>query len=162
MRLSDVSFRFPLRTLLFVWAVPTLGATGDIDECASYKNLIEQISCYTAVAKASNDWAPCDRASHEGVRYQCYSIFAEYSGSADVCHKIPPATDEHRSLIDVCLSDVAIKARNPSLCERISTPGLRDSCYVKLAKEVGDLALCAKIRDAGLKSACNGEAVIVK
>ena len=162
MGLAMASSRFPLRRLLLVAAVTVLNTTVNADECASDKNLFEQISCYAAAAKATNDLAACDRASHDGVRYQCYAIFAEYAVSPDACRKIPSATGEHRSLIDGCLSDVARKARDPGLCDHIETSGLRDSCYLKLAKALGDPALCAKIQDTGLRSACTGEPVNLK
>jgi hypothetical protein len=149
-------------TLLSIWATAAFSFAMDMEKCAPYKNPFDRISCYAAAAKEINDLAPCDNASQEGVRYQCYAIFAEYSASPEVCHKIPQNTDEHLSLIDACLSDVAMKVRNPGLCESIKTPGLRDSCYLKLAMELGEGALCAKIQDVGLKSACTGEPVIVE
>jgi hypothetical protein len=155
-------FQFRLGALLLLVGATPLGAGANLDDCASRKDPFEQISCYAAAAKAANDIAPCDRATNEGVRYQCYAIFAEFSTSPDVCHTIPTTTPEHRSLVDVCISDVAKKARKPSLCEEIATPGIRDSCYLKLAREVGEPALCAKIRDAGLKSICTGKPVIVE
>lgn len=162
LRSKAMSSRIVIGASLFLGAVSACSAAANTDECASRKNLFVQVSCYAAAAKATNDLAACDQASHEGVRYQCYAIFAEYSTSPEVCHKIPATTDEHRSLIDVCVSDVAAKARDPSLCEEIATPGLRDGCYLKLAKGTGAPALCARIRDPGLKSACSGEPVIVK
>jgi hypothetical protein len=156
------SSRAVVGALFLLGAVSACDAAANTDDCASKKNLFVQLSCYAAAAKATNDLAACDQALHEGIRYQCYAIFAEYSGSPEVCHKIPPRTDEHRSLIDACLSDVATKILSPSLCEEIATPGLRDSCYLKLAKKTGAPALCARIGDPGLKSACNGEPVIIK
>lgn len=161
MRLKIVSFLFLLGTFLFLWTPITLGTNDNINKCASYENLFEQISCYASAAKKINDLAPCDQAVHEGVRYQCYAIFAEHSASPAVCQKIPSKTQEHRSLIDVCLSDVAQKANDPNICETIITSGLRDSCYLKLAKKSGKHALCEKIRDDGLKGVCNGKSVIV-
>jgi hypothetical protein len=132
------------------------------DECASIKNSFEQISCYFNLAKKLNDLTVCDKASHEGVRYQCYALFAEYSKSSEICHKIPRVTKEHLSLIDICLSGVAFKASNPEICENINNSGLRDSCFFKLAKKSGDLTLCEKILDSGLKSGCSGQPVIVE
>jgi hypothetical protein len=161
-QLIDIIIQFRLGALLYLVTATSLGASVNIDDCASRKNLFKQISCYAAAAEASNDIAPCDQATDEGVRYQCYAIFAEHSSSPEVCSMIPVTTEEHRSLIDICLSDVAKKARNPSLCEKIVTPGLRDSCYLKLAIVAGDPALCAKIRDAGLKSTCSGKPVVVE
>jgi hypothetical protein len=161
-QLIDMFFQFRLGALLYLVTATSLGANVNLDDCASRKNLFEQISCYAAAAEASNDIAPCDQATDEGVRYQCYAIFAEYSSSPGVCSKIPATTEEHRSLVDICLSDVAKKERNPNLCEKIVTPGLRDSCYLKLAIVVGDPALCAKIRDPGLKSTCSGKPVAVE
>ena len=102
MRLKKVSLQFLLGTLLLLWTAVTLGTDRNIEECASYENLFEQVVCYAGAAKTINDLNPCDQAMHDGVRYQCYAIFAEHSASADVCHKIPSNTNEHRSLIDVC------------------------------------------------------------
>jgi hypothetical protein len=125
-------------------------------------NPFRQISCYAAAAEAAGDVSVCDQAQHEGVRYQCYAVFAEYSVSEDVCTRIPVKNDEYRSLIDVCLSDVAKNARDPGICAEIATGGLRDSCILKVAQETNDKTLCSRIRDPGLKSTCTGEAVIVE
>lgn len=162
MRLKKVSLQFLLGTLLLLWTAVSLGTDRNIEECASYENLFEQVVCYAGAAKTINDLNPCDQAMHDGVRYQCYAIFAEHSASPDVCHKIPSNTNEHRSLIDVCLSDVALKAHDPDICESILTPGLRDSCYFKLARKLGKHVLCEKIKDDGLKTVCTGKPVIVE
>ena len=157
-----MSFQATVIAVLLLATADTAGADVKIDGCATKKNLFEQISCYSAVAKETDNLVACDQASHEGVRYQCYAIFAEYSVSQEICHKIPAATDEHRSLTDACLSDVAMKAHNPSLCERIATAGLSDSCYSKLAKEMNEISLCAQIRDTSLANSCNNKAMLVK
>lgn len=143
-------------------AAITPGAVAGLDECAVETSPIGQLTCYAAAAKATNATVPCDHAANEGVRYQCYAMFAEYAESPGVCHSIPATTAEHRSLADACLSDVARKARKPGICEYISAPGLRDSCYLKLALDLDDAALCAKVRDAGLNSTCSGKPVIVE
>ena len=161
MRLKIVSVLFLIGTFLFLSTTITLGTNDNIDECASYENLFEQISCYESAAKKIRDLAPCDQTVHEGVRYQCYTFFAEHSASPDVYQKIHSKTQEHRSLIDVCLSDVAQKANDPNICETIMNWGLRDSCYLKIANKLGKHALCEKIKDDGLKSVCNGKSVIV-
>jgi hypothetical protein len=164
MRLTNHSCRFFLCLFIniILGASVVSGAAPNIDGCAAHKNLFEQISCYAAGAKAADDPAPCDQAAHEGVRYQCYAIFAEYSASPDVCRRIPATTDEHRALIDACLSDVALRLHDPELCEQIVTSGLRDSCYLKLARELSERDLCVKIKDDGLRSSCTGEPVIIK
>ena len=161
MGLRAVSFQFLLGTTYLLCTTVSLWAKGNIDRCASYENLFKQVSCYAAAAKTKNDLAPCKKAAHDGVRYQCYAIFAEHSASPDVCHQIPSTSNEHRSLIDVCLSDVALKTQDQNVCNDILTPGIRDSCYFKIAKDLGNLALCEKIADEGLLSLCAGKPVIV-
>jgi hypothetical protein len=164
MRVTNRSFRFFLCSFLIITldASVASGAEPNIDACAARKNLLEQISCYAAKAKAADDPAPCDQAALEGVRYQCYAIFAEYAASPDVCRRIPATTDEHRALIDVCLSDVALRLHDPDLCEQIVTSGLRDSCYLKLARELSERDFCVKIKDDGLRSSCTGAPVFIK
>ena len=162
MRQKNLSSRFLLGALLWFWATIALGAESYNDECASQQDLLGQVVCYANAAKTVNDLAPCDQAVHEGVRYQCYAIFAEHAVSAEVCRQIPSKSEQHRSLIDVCLSDVALKAGNPDICESILTPGLRDSCYFKLAKKSGNQSLCEKITDKGIKSACTGKPVMIE
>lgn len=151
-----------LYLLLLIISFATDAASTNVEECTSKSGLIEQISCYVSYAKAENDLSHCDKAAHEGVRYQCYAIYAEYSKSPEICHKIPSTSEDHRSLIDACLSDVAIKTHNSNLCEKIKTSGLRDSCYFKLAKNLNKTVFCENIQDAGLKSMCTGKPVIIE
>ena len=148
--------------LVLCWAAIANAAGSDADICAAHENLFAQISCYAQAAKDANDPAPCDRAAHDGVRYQCYAITAEHMASSKLCQKIPAKTDEHRSLIDACLSDVALKAGDAGICADIFTAGLRDSCYFKLAEQTGRSSLCQKIEDKGMKSLCTGKPVIVE
>ena len=162
MRLMNTTILLVMGSLFFLESTVSQAAKINDDECASIKNSFEQISCYVNLAKKLNELAVCDKASHEGVRYQCYALFAEYSKSSEICHKIPRVTKEHLTLIDICLSDVALKASNPEICENINNSGLRDSCFFKLAKKSSDLTLCEKILDSGLKSGCTGKPVIVE
>ena len=161
-RCKIVTILFPLSPFIVFWMTVTLAASTNENECASYKSLLDQVSCYASLAKTTNNLAPCDQAEHKGVRYQCYAIFAEHITSPDICHKIPSYTEEHRSLIDVCLSDVALKAEDPIVCESIIASGIQDSCYLKLYEKSGNKALCEKIDDDGLKSICTGKPVIIE
>ncbi len=153
---------FSVFVYAFFLLASTIAYSADTNDqdCSSKKNPFEQLSCYATMAKATNNLNACDQAAHAGVRYQCYAIFAEFSDSPAICNKIPATTNEHRSLIDICISDVAKKVHDASLCEGIITKGLRDSCYLKLANEMSDRTLCAKIQDAGLKSICSKKSAI--
>lgn len=113
MRMEDSLSWIVVAALIFPLAATAIDEHAD--ECASPSNPFEQVSCYAAAARTGNKLSACDRAGHEGVRYQCYEIFAEHTVSAPVCHRIPATTVEHRSLIDLCLSDVAVKSRDPGL-----------------------------------------------
>ena len=130
--------------------------------CGKKKNLIDQLLCYAALATKLDDVSICDAASQEGVRYQCYAIYAERRFKPDVCEAIPSKSAELKDLRDVCISDVAKKAGDFTLCEKIETQGLRDSCYWGVAKKTGDTSICEKIQDKGLKSTCTGKPVYVQ
>ena len=130
--------------------------------CGKKKNLIDQLLCYAALATKLDDVSICNAASQEGVRYQCYAIYAERRFKPDVCEAIPSKSAELKDLRDVCISDVAKKAGDFTLCEKIETQGLRDSCYLGVAKKTGNTSICEKIQDKGLKSGCTGKPVYVQ
>ena len=148
----------------YVSAQESSNADTSLDEktCGEKKNLIDQILCYAALATNLDDVSICDAASHEGVRYQCYAIYAERQSKPDVCEAIPLKSAELKGLRDVCISDVAKKVGDFTLCEKIKTQGLRDSCYLGVAKKTGDTSICEKIQDKGLKSTCTGKPVYIQ
>ena len=161
--LFSICFMFLVITS-YVSAEESPNADTSLDEksCEKKKNLFNQILCYTALATKLDDVSICDAASHEGVRYQCYAIYAELRSKPDVCEAIPSKSAELKGLRDVCISDVAKKAGDFTLCKKIKTQGLRDSCYLGVAKKTGDTSICDKIQDKGLKSSCTGKPVYIK
>lgn len=130
--------------------------------CGKKENLFDQILCYAALATKHDDFSICNAASHEGVRYQCYAIYAERRSNPDICEEIPPKSADHKALRDACISDVAKKIGDFTLCEKVQTQGLQDSCYWGIAKKTGDTSLCEKIQDNGLKSGCTGKPVDIE
>ena len=130
--------------------------------CGKKKNLIDQTLCYAALATKHDDVSICNAASHEGVRYQCYAIYAERRSNPDVCEEIPSKSADHKGLRDACISDVAKKVGDFTLCEKVQTQGLRDSCYWGIAKKTGDTSLCEKIQDNRLKSGYTGKPVDIE
>lgn len=132
-------------------------AADQADQCLEQEQVVERLLCLVDAAKRAGDVEVCQRAEHEGVRWQCVAIFAEYRRDASLCRTIPRGNQDYRELFDVCLSDVAEARGEPELCGEIGTDGLRDSCYLKLVRAGASAVLCARIRDPGLKSACAGE-----
>jgi hypothetical protein len=129
--------------------------------CEENESLLGQTLCLSSLATKQDDFLICNAASHEGVKYQCYAIYAERRSTPDVCEEIPPTSTEHKDLRDSCISDVAKDNGDFILCEKVQSQGLRDSCYWGIAKQTGDTALCEKIHDNGLKSDCTGKPVYV-
>jgi len=123
---------------------------GETEPCLEKKHIVDQTLCLGKKAVTNGDWIVCDASEHPGVRFQCYYIFARKTGKLNVCDRIPD-----QSLKDGCYSDVALKT-GPATCEKILTPGIRDSCYFKLVRQNNAQDLCEKIQDPGLKSGCTG------
>jgi len=132
------------------------------EHCQDIESVFDKLECFVALADARDDPSLCSESSIEGVEFQCYAILAERRSDQALCSLIPPRSEDHQSLRDICISDVAKKALESRLCEEIVTVGLRDSCYAQIGQELGDSTVCEKIRDAGLRSICSGEPVIVQ
>ena len=132
------------------------------EACWKTENLFDQVLCYAALATKHEDVSICNAASHDGVRYQCYSIYAERQSNPDACEEIPSSSADHKALRDACISDVAKKIGDFKLCEKVQTQGLRDSCYWGIVKKTGDTSLCEKIQDNGLKSGCTGKPIVIE
>jgi hypothetical protein len=127
-------------------------------ECKEIKHVMDRLLCFGDAAKSENDLTICDQAGHEGVRYQCYYIFAMHSQDIKTCDKIPDKNPEMLSLREGCYSDLASQ---PAICEKIKNQGIKDGCYLKLSKKTNNKNLCKKIIDPGLRSACTGQPVFV-
>jgi len=131
-------------------------------DCADVENVIDRTLCFADRAEAAGDLAPCDGADAEGVRFQCYAIYAERAETVEPCHRIPTDSEDGSDLRDACVSDVAKVTERAELCEEIVSHGLRDSCWLGVFRKTEDPALCDRIEDAGLRSACTGEPVYVE
>lgn len=136
-------------------------AVDKVEECLK-KGIFEQIGCLSDLAAKNGDASVCDSAAHEGVRYQCYAVTAEKIGDWETCLEIPLKSKEHVELRDLCISDVAKKNVDSTLCEKIQTGNFKDSCYLKVYRKTNDSSLCENISDPGIKSLCTGEPVIVE
>jgi len=91
----------------------------------------------------------CDEANEQAVRYQCYAIFAERTGTATPCRRIPTSDQDYRQLRDVCLADVAAALGSSDLCEEVQSDGLRDGCWLSTSRRTGDQTLCERIGPDG-------------
>jgi len=169
-------------TGLLAWCAPWLAVTlglaacGDTDandsshaaestartDCPTIENVVDQILCFADEAEAAGRLAACDAASAEGVRFQCYAIYAERAQTVEPCRLIPTEDEDLSDLRDACVSDVAKVTKQPDLCEEIGSHGLRDSCWLQVFRETGDAGLCDRIEDARLRSLCTGEPVYVE
>ena len=129
----------------------------EIVTCADKTNVFKQLDCFVSLAIYNDDVKICDNTKHEGVKYQCYAMFAERTKNWNICKSIPNETNEHKDLRSVCISDVAEVVMNSTLCDNIETPGIKDSCYLKVFKKTKDPNICEKIKGSGLKSLCTGE-----
>jgi hypothetical protein len=69
-------------------------ATNDPSLCER-TDLFTRIICYKDIAIKRDELSVCDMSTHEGVKYQCYAIYAEFKQDIDICSKIP--TDDEES-----------------------------------------------------------------
>ncbi len=87
-KLTAMFFQGAVKTLLIAAAMSSVlaflpdgaAAQESYPNCELVQNLFEQIECFSSLAVEKKDMAVCDGALHEGVRYQCYAVFAEKLG----------------------------------------------------------------------------------
>lgn len=135
--------------LLATWPEISHAQIYDASRCRKLEAPANETLCLAKVAKDSETPSVCMLSRREGVRWQCLAIYAAHSGDGELCRSIPTTTAEHLRLRDLCLSDVALARESPALCKQIQAPGLRDSCYLKIAR-----SLCERINDKNVKSQC--------
>lgn len=131
-------------------------------ECADIANAIERTLCFADRAVEAGSTSPCDEASGEGVRYQCYAVYAERVETVEPCRRIPTTSADLRDLRDVCVGDVAEVTGRAELCAEVAADGLRDSCWLSVYRQTGDRTLCDRIEDRALKSLCTDEPVRIE
>ena len=131
-------------------------------DCQQIADLFDRTECYTDLAIEESDASICGDATHEGVRYQCYAIYAERQNDLEACEAIPTDSDEASVLHGACISDVAAIRSDAQLCARVEPESIRDGCYLKIAEATADRELCEKIVDRGLRSLCSGDTVWVQ
>ena len=102
----------------------------------------------------------CARFAEVTKRSNCLRIFAGRTQDEQLCRTI-----EFRTTRFTCLREIAVKKRQPALCDEIAETGpiaayespavlFRDTCFQNLAYAMHDRSQCAKVADAPLRASC--------
>lgn len=115
-----------------------------IAENGSNQDMVD--NCIFSMAKRLNDSSYCS---------QITNIFAQELCSTG---KIDPASCEQISDPmgkKSCLYISAVYSNDPSRCAAMPSSGMRDNCYIQVAKNTKNGNACSFISSADLKSQCN-------
>lgn len=154
----------PGRRVLFlaaaaIWCLAAAGpaAAAPAESCAAETFLTNQIRCFVDAAQAAGDPSVCETATDSTVRFQCLALYAERSGDPASCTRIEAGASERETnaLRDSCVAGVAVANAAPDLCATVTTPSVRDACYLMSVTEAGaEAALCERIDNETLQRAC--------
>jgi hypothetical protein len=136
---------------------PGAAAAADAAKCNGEPIVTRQIRCFIDAAEAAGAPAICEAATDRAVRFNCLNLYAEHTLDTAPCDQIDAgsATDEARTLRQSCVAGVAVKAADPRICQTVTHPALRDSCYTMIVTEAGgDPALCGRVVSEVLRRSC--------
>lgn len=117
--------------------------------------------CMDALAQETNNINLCVKSIGES-KYNCINTLAKTQGNPELCDK-----QENRLLKNQCLTQVAKKKLDPSLCNLLQAPAEkeqkteldywynRDSCIDVVARETRNPAHCDLIGDPQLNLICH-------
>lgn len=131
-----------------------LFANADTRPCAEREGTTARVLCHADRAVEGGSRSACDRAADARVRDQCYGVYAVRTGDAASCRAITGTGARVAGLRQICLSDVAIVTGEAGLCGELDDAGLRDACFLKLARDGSDPALCDRIEQEVLQRFC--------
>jgi len=66
-----------------------------------------------------------------------------------LCNQLIQSSD-----MDLCFIEIAYTSGKSIICESITTPGSKDSCYMNFALD-GDYSVCSKVMNGYLSKSCN-------
>jgi len=143
------------------------------DYCAVFMDSQTKINCYLGVARAKKDPNVCAEISREYERGECFSRIAPEFDDVEVCLR----SENGGYALPTCLTELAKKRKDPSLCNRIPTDfvsetylneqyaRMRAECFASVA-QVGGVAsgsvidldsqidTCMRIENNGAKVEC--------
>lgn len=88
----------------------------------------------------------CAGIANASVRSECYVNGAELTGDVGLCGKL-----EYKSSEDMCLSSLARKTANRTLCAPIRHQDMREFCF---AVADGDGTICGNLVNSDLRVLC--------
>lgn len=150
----------------FFEAAATVDTTCGVDTIASCEpdsdGFIASVTgqkCYVAVAKILGD--PCVCLMSEGAfKINCIPAVAVQEEQVEFCLEVNEDfifTDDQAIQKHGCITDVAIRMKDPSLCERSTWKafgkGGPNACYDEYAQKLGDPTVCDNMVDGTYKSA---------
>ncbi|MFA5012936.1 MAG: hypothetical protein WC520_00010 [Candidatus Paceibacterota bacterium] len=126
----------------FVFAV---NQTQTASNCGNLTSEEAADACFNEMAEANKDVSLCDKIKNVSLADGCYVSVAELLLDTTICEKIkgPHYYD--------CISAIAIKKQDVSLCSVITEPWLRDRCYSFTAR---DAETCLNIVNTEFKNNC--------
>ena len=144
-----------LITLIAVNTPVNAQGHSDSGGCRESEPLPNRIRCFLEAAEAAGDVALCESAYDFAVRFNCVSLFAENSGDAAPCARIPIRNNRLLLMRDSCISGVAAATRSPQLCGQVQLDFVRDGCFLTQVVEF-DAApdLCERITRSDVRDIC--------
>lgn len=121
------------------------------DECAEISDVAKRDACYEDLAYQQGDCSICDRISNANSRDMCNTIIGEVHGDVSCCEK---STTESKYS---CYKGAACTNCQPFLCDNMPTEQARDRCLSEVAKKCQDPSICEMIKTDKIKWLCQGQ-----
>lgn len=124
--------------------------------CEKRVVLTARLACFLTAAEAAGDPSICQNSDEGPVVFNCLAKYAEDTGDAMVCSRIPDWVDPNvRLLRESCTIGVAVLKHDFGACARVAYRPSRDSCYFMMVKRAGAAPeMCGRIESDVLRRAC--------
>ncbi|MFH1663731.1 MAG: hypothetical protein ABH986_02895 [archaeon] len=122
--------------------------SADTEECNSLITKFDRVECIKEIALLSLDKTVCDKLSDSTERNSCLTELAIEAEDLSVCDSIKT------SAIQTCKFNTAIAIADVSSCSIFSLPKIRYDCISRIAEKTNNVSLCEQILDSSAKSNC--------
>ena len=142
-----------------------------VDKCSQIKDVADQIDCYLALAKETNNSYFCDKATVDDTDTGFWSVVSKYGPDYLVW------VDRHRTM---CYTSIALATHDQKICDKLSQTNAsgeipkckdeanenkanwcnrfdqnkRDDCFSDYAGDKHNIEFCNLIKDSSTKDDC--------
>lgn len=120
----------------------------ELSKCSELLTKFDEFSCIKEIALNASDPSICSKITEVIQQNSCLIELAAQEEDLGICSLISGSAAE------TCKFNAALAIGDADLCDAFSLPSIKYDCITRIAEKNNDVSLCNKISDSLMKNRC--------